>query len=697
MNIRSIESKILDGKKLSVEEEEFLTKKITDYWEDHPDVVNRFPKWRKYIAWVAGYQLVDYNRVSKQLMDLSGLPNAERARKLVFNKLRPFVRQLSAKMAADTPNPGVMPNTTEEEDIEAARIGDMLIEGVASKIGFNDQINDLKLWVILTNRGFLRVFWNEDDYGVLGYDKSKTSMGEETGVEPLQEIGNTNVGEQKTEVREEGDVMIESVPPFNCRVDPLYNDRRKWRWFIYGELADADVVEEKYGLVENSLQDDSDLLDNAYDMGMHEEQDLLSAPPAKQKDVSGRTVIFKEMWTPKIFAFVAGKKLVDYGTNTYEEIPFFLAEDKLIPIDNYEKGYTYNESVVKDAIPIQREYNKHMSMVSMALDRASKIKVMNPLGSMISKKQFTNDIGTFIDFNPRSGASPYQLKLEPLPGFTPMYKADLEREFENTFSAHEASFGHLPERASHASGTLMNLLLEQDDIVLNPLIARINNAISDAWSLALKIIQENYTVARLIKCMGEDEAPYVMKFRGADLHGNTDVRITSQSGLPKSRALRIEYVMRLRQAGLLPDDKTNLEMLQLGNVEKIYVDALLHERKAYRENMLITENPNIDPRVTPTWIYQLDDDNSHLKIHLRLRLGSRYDKFNDIQKQALEAHIEATYKKIMQAQQQMQQQMMQQAVTEHMMLKAQSGQAGQQPPPQTSQGQSGGGEAGPPM
>lgn len=644
LKLRSIEKKILAGKELDDDEREHVVKKVNDYWEGHPDVTNRYPRWKKFIAWVAGYQSYDYNKLTKQLVQVP----VNRKRKLVFNRIRTFVRTLLAKLAADVPQAGVIPKTSDDDDIEAARVGDKVIEGLAEKLNIHDQVNKLRLWLIICNRGYLRVFWNKEDYGILGYTQ-EAILDEDT----LEETGEMGAAE---EIPDEGDVCIEAISPFNCRPDPLYHDRKKWRWFLYGEEVDASELEEEYDLKEGTLVPGSNVLDDAYTLDFQDEQDIIIDVPTKDDDITGRTTVLKEFWTPNIFIFVAGKKLLDYGLNEYGTIPFFPAEERLVPIDNYEKGFTYNESLVKDAIPIQREYNRFVSIMSLALERASKLKILTPLGSLMNKKQWTNDYGVFIDYNPKGGQPPFQAKMDTLPQFMPQFKTELEREFEVAFGAREASFGRLPERASHASGTLVNLLLEQDDVLLNPLAAAINRALSEAWSLALKIVQDNYGISRLVKYMGEDGSESVLKFKGSDLQGNTDVRVVSQTGLPKSRALRIEYIMQLRAAGLLTDDKATLEMLEFGNAEKIFKDNLVHEKKAYRENRLIEENPEITPKETQGWLHPLEDSMAHLKIHMRDRFGVKFEnKYTPEQQQTLDQHLMQTYQVYQQMMMQMQQ------------------------------------------
>ena len=266
------------------------------------------------------------------------------------------------------------------------------------------------------------------------------------------------------------------------------------------------------------------------------------------------------------------------------------------------------------------------------------------------------------------------MKLDPFPFQMPQYVSQLEGEIQSVMSLHPASFGQLPERASHPSGSLVNLLVEQDDVVLNPLLNAINESMSSAWSLALRMVQDNYTVGRLLKFTGEDGFPSVQKFRGADLKGNTDVRFTTSSGLPKSRALRTEYILKLHELQLLPDPKDTLELLEFGRAHRVFKDQLLHERKATRENAMIEENPDIDPvvlfgdeeRGIPGIVYGGDDDQIHVKKHEQERLSAKYDNWTMNQKNALNQMIGYHQENLQKASQAEMEQMIRMAIEQEM-------------------------------
>lgn len=664
MTLREIENHIADGKRLSQEEEDYLLSRSKTYWEDHPDVEGRFPRIRKILAWVAGYQRYDYNTATRKLVEIP----KTRKRMLTFNRLKPFVRTMLAKLVSDYPEPGVIPNTTDDDDLAAAKVGDKLLEGLANKWGMKGLMQRFKLWVLLANRAALRVYWDEEDSGITDYQHK----------EKLNEVGEVE-STTTLEVREAGDVALEVVGPFNFRVDPLYShDRKRWRWFLYGSEEDAEAIEEKYDLETGELKDSKDKKGEdqtaLYSVDFRDDE---VGEVEKKEAVHGRTVLYKEFWTPKMWAFMAGNKVLDYGVNEYKEVPFFLTEERLIPLNDYEKGIVYNDGDLKDAIPVQREYNRFKSLVSAALERATKLKVLLPLNSA-TKKQFTDDFGTFIDYNPAKGKAE-QLRLDPIPAFVPSYTGDLQNEFGAVLSLGPSSFGQLPERASHASGSLVNLLLEQDNAVLDTKLAAINEQVELALSMALRVVQKNYLIGRLLKVTGADGQDEVKKFRGADLRGNTDVKVVTQAALPRSRALKIEYLMRLFNSKIIQDPRKILEMLELGNVEKLFDDTLVHERRAHRENMMIESQPNIEPAIVQSWIYDHDDDNIHIPIHVKFRLSVKYDKLTDNQKQALNMLVGLHDQRLAQmAQAQMQAQMQAQGQGQ--------GQQGQAAPPQMGMG-----------
>ena len=369
MNLRQIEKQVESGGDLTQPQKDWIIGKANDYWNNHPEVGRCFPIWKKCLAWVAGYQTLSGQRYKKTTQDGRVIK-----KKLVFNRMKTFVRTVLSKMTADVHQMGVVPKTDEASDQEAAGLGDRVSLAIHDKLKFKQIVNQLKLWLIIINRGYLRVFWNEDDYGILGY-RNKAEV-DEDGYAVLDDQDQPVLTEEIEEVTEDGDVGCESVPPFNCRHDPLFTDRKKWRWFIYGEDVDAEDLERKAGLQAGVLKDtDKANKLEAFDLEISQQGDVTVGTPEAKEDVLGRTVHYKRFWTPKVYIFMAGNEIVKQGINKMKQIPYFRFEEILVPMLNADKGLEYNPSMVRDALPTQSEWNKQRTIISRALAQASKIKI----------------------------------------------------------------------------------------------------------------------------------------------------------------------------------------------------------------------------------------------------------------------------------------------------------------------------------
>ncbi len=623
MNFHDIEKKVLGGKPLTETDEAFIVDRASHYWLSHPDVVHRFPRWTKILAWIAGYQWVDYNRVKKVLQPVPYIK-----KRVVFNRLKPILRQMLAKVTVVQPQLGVVPNTNEYEDIAAARGADKLLEALSASLKFKTLRKEFFAWLFAVGRATLRVYWDESKKASVGYRREVVD-----GKEILAQI------------TVDGDVAMEVVSPFNIRHDPLYTDPSKWRWVLFGELVDRHALAKAYDISPEELTPGNlsrNVLSSFSSYGISADDDLLEVFPSitpgsfSESDVCSRF----ELWTRNMVIVIAGNKVLEAKPNIDGIIPFFVYEDHLIPFDFYEQGFALNNSVFKDLLVAQKEYNRLVANLSSVVEKASKVRVMTPLGAMTQKSQILDDGSVvLIDYNAQLG-SPVPLKIDATPPMAMPLKQDLEREMESLSGIHEVSFGRLPERASHASGALVSLLLEQDDSLIDPLVQEVDTAVfAPAWSYALRLVQRGYIEPRLLKVVGKDKEDSVFYFRGADLRDNTDVYVTTNLSMPKSRALRTEWILKMAQLGLITDPKLIVELLEFGEAKRIYEDQLLHERRALRENHLIERGEVLSAQDAAQLLYELDDDAVHVKIHLRDRLSQKFDKYNSGQKEALESHI----------------------------------------------------------
>jgi len=104
-------------------------------------------------------------------------------------------------------------------------------------------------------------------------------------------------------------------------------------------------------------------------------------------------------------------------------------------------------------------------------------------------------------------------------------------------------------------------------------------------SLTLCRYQQFYTTTRLVRYYKPDGTFDVVRFKGADLKGNTDVFPQAGSAMPKSKAAQQQYTLELVSLGIIQDPEQIQEMLELGRGEPDDNDK--SRRQADRENQIM--------------------------------------------------------------------------------------------------------------
>jgi len=129
---------------------------------------------------------------------------------------------------------------------------------------------------------------------------------------------------------------------------------------------------------------------------------------------------------------------------------------------------------------------------------------------------------------------------------------------------------------------MLAFLQEQDETQLGPIIEDFEDSIALLGSLTLSRYSQFYSTQRLLRAYRPGGRSDVLKFKGADLKGNTDVMVQAGSALPKLKAAKQQYVIQLVELGILKDPKRIEDWLELGGAEPDKIDLAF--RQADREN-----------------------------------------------------------------------------------------------------------------
>jgi len=579
------------------EEQRNKVLEIVNEWTDGAVIKNWHGYWREYTYWFWGDQYMWYNVETGELVDLSDV--VEREYKNVYNRILPMVRQMYGEIRYPH-SFYVEPNTTEPEDIKAAKFSSAVVEYLNIKGKFKDKINAAKFRNLITGNIYWKVWWNKNlDAYIKGQDGKPQ--------------------------KEKGDIDFNYISCFNVRPDPLAKNPEEWRHFDEGKEVPASSVEAEFGLPAKTLP---------HETIRTTDMDVFDIEPEKSKEP---TVIRIEHWEKKSkdrpkgrFMVVTSSHWLLWDGNSPAadaELPYFKLPG-IMPIMNSQ----FDDSPVRIAQPAQKKLNRYGSMVDEAIEEY-RVKCMVPSNTMSESdfKRYTRAGMDFVEFQPGVGA-PYWQAPPALPEFLVPWLQFQENEIEEETSLRKISKAQIPKYGTRASGVLWKGLKGQDEKVLLPIVEDTDNALLAPMKYMLKLVQKHYSVPRLIKITGRNKSTTQIFLTGTELRDNTDVRVKAGVEMFSQREEKKAIVDAMIQKGYIQEPRKAFELLDYKGLEEFMEDEYVDERKAERENYQIETGKT--PKVHPD-----DNHNVEYEIHNNQRKREEFLLWPEKRRGTLEKHI----------------------------------------------------------
>lgn len=511
--------------------------------------------------------------------------------RLVINKVRSIARTELAKVTSQRPRFFVVPATSEDEDLIAARTAEKIFDAVYNNYKIKHILRSAEWWNVVCGNGFLKCYW--DPGKVDEYSKQK------------------------------GDFCIEAVTPFHIYVPDLMAEELEHQpYVIHASTKSLDWANAAFPQFKNkwdTTASSNDILDAAF-------LNTIGAP-----SVPSNQVLVLETWIkPGNGTFPNGGLVTIVGgrvVQVVEKFPYDHGQYPFMKLDNIPTGKFYTSSNIEDLVPLQREYNRTRSQIIEAKNLMAKPKLMAARGS-IDAKQVNSEPGQVIYYQPGYPV-PTQMDLQPLPQYVLQEVQQLQQDMDDMSGQHEISRGQNPSQVTAA--TALTFLKEQDDTKLSGTIESLELALEKLGYQTLSIVTQYWTTGRLVRMIGSDSTFDAALFKNSDIGGNHDVRVESGSALPQSKAAKQAFVMDLLKMGILPPEK-GLEMLDIGGIEKIYEDYLTDVRQAQRENQKMLLGMQIQPN-------DFDNHQVHIEIHNKFRKGQQYESLSPEQQAFWQEHV----------------------------------------------------------
>lgn len=586
----------------------------------------------------------------------------------VDNRILPAVRTEVAKLTKTRPVFTVSPTTSDEEDMQAAELGEQLMRYLWKHLNLTELTTKGLLWSRICGAGFFKVFWDPSlgdgtdcvagpDGKLISDPAGKPYRADQ--VNPVALSQQLGVPISKKRVNQ-GDIRVEVRSPFQMFPDPLADSFSEAEWLIEQSVKSVESVRQRYGV--------------------DVEPDASANPGLVESSIGGsstssyRGVRVREYWhRPGVdhpngcrVVWCKNKELFR-DENPFDAWPYVMLSAIPVP------GRLWPTCVTEQLRPLNDELNKVKSQIAENRNRVGNPTVIANINAIIGNKDdfvssltipggvaWTQDMGS-----PNQPIS--YLQGPPLPQYVIDEIARIEEAIQQISGQHEVSSASVPPGVTAASA--INLLLEADDTQLGPAVTDHETNLGVLGQKTLKLAARYYTDERTIRLAGDNGMWQIVPFRGAMLRDNTHVEVQAGSAFPQSKAAKQAAMQDLLtffvQSGNPPHGRQLAQFLkdwEVGGADRLIEDYTLDETQAMRENILMQQD-------VPVPINDYDNDQAHVDAHQDEQKGPQYASWNPNAKQIIDAHV-AAHKQRLASQQAAQ-----------MQLEAQQQQGGQSQPP----------------
>jgi hypothetical protein len=268
--------------------------------------------------------------------------------RLVINKIRPIIRNELSKLTSGKPTFSVIPATTEDEDIVAARVAENIITAAYRDKGVHKILRSVVWWGSICGTSFTKTYWD-----------------------PTVQTDDGQIG----------DTVIERVDPFHLFVPDIREEEiEKQPYIIHATTKSAQWLKEVYGAnVNATTKAADDLLEDSF-------LNLVGAQQDKRDEV-----LCLEFWIKKgshpdfpeggLLTICGDKIVLNTGELQLTEqgpvggYPYKHNEYPFAKFTHIPSGKFYGDSVVTDLVPLQREYNRTRSQIVEAKNLMAKPKL----------------------------------------------------------------------------------------------------------------------------------------------------------------------------------------------------------------------------------------------------------------------------------------------------------------------------------
>jgi hypothetical protein len=548
-------------------------------------------RWVICLAFLAGRQYVFFDENVHMLQQLGRQPGKIRT---VDNQIVGRWARQVADMIRTNPVMSVIPATTSDQDIKAAKMGDRVLKSWWQTQKMRKKIRILSGWIYGCGNGFLYDRWNP-----------------KIGPTELNEQGQlVYLGDAEVGVRSPFDMIVPTAQFSSVEIHDL-------PWII--ELSYVPIEE-----IQNTWTKGSHVMPESFPTGMADLSGIIGAM-AGTAPVDFEGAFVKRMSMKPNAKFPKGLYLVGANGVVLEEDEYPYLDYHIEHFKDLDiPGMFWGSSRTEQAIGLQKTWNRTINSVNEFNRVCAKGKLLVPKGAQMQVDP-DDTHGQKLTYVPVLGHKPEWMSPPQISQAAQLSMKITKESLEDLFSQHEVSRG--TNKSDIRSGLMVGLLREQDAQGAIPSHAVFEESLESSMSRVLKRIQAGYSTNRMMKIRGENGAYEVFPFKGADLRNSTDVMVKRDSSLPDSKTARQAQIFERYQGGLYgdpADPKVRLKVAMLledAVVEDIYDEMQIDQTLAKWENDALMRGNGVQQLVNA-----YDNHAVHIEIHTNFMKSIEYQK-----------------------------------------------------------------------
>ena len=571
--------------------------------------------WLTNIAFLIGYNGVFYDTQSRQFRPIQPGARYVRRNRVNVNKILPTVQNRAARLAKNDPRYEIRPNSNDEKDKQAARLGVQALQWFFDVQKIQKKKIDLMMWLQQCGHAYLKVCWDD-------------SLGK-----PLIDPETQKV------LGYEGDIRLDVVSSFEVFVDPLAKTLDEAQWLVQARVRKLDYFRMQYGERGAAVKEEGAwLLSVQYEQRI---QSLNSAVPSSTtttgtlKDAAIEITYYEKRsknYPNGRQIVIANGVLLEDKELPIGEIPFAKFDDVVVG------GKFYSEAIITHLRPLNEYMNENISKRAQWLSKMLAGKYMAAKGAGIQQEALNDQSGEVLQYNAVPGAPPPSpMNIPTIPQYAYTEEEKMQEHLYDISGISEVSRGQIPSAGIPAVG--MQLLVEQDETRIGIMTAQHEESWAQVGKFALMYMDKYYISKRTLKFTGKANAVSTKDYQGSDLRGNFDVIVVKGSTIPGSRAVKRTDIMSLYQNGLLgdPNDPQVRERV-LGYLE--FGDLAGAWEKYIADEAQINKDIELFKRGLPAPVHELDNHDMHIYKKNLYRISEAFDALPPAGQQQLLDNIE---------------------------------------------------------